>query len=38
VYCKDITKLNPPTDSVAPEYINAGYEFIYSGEEKAQVY
>jgi Zn-dependent peptidase ImmA (M78 family) len=35
-YCKDITKLNPPTDSVAQEYIDAEYEFIYSGEEKAQ--
>jgi Zn-dependent peptidase ImmA (M78 family) len=37
VYCKDRTKLNPPEDSVAQEYISAGYEFIYSGEEKAQI-
>lgn len=37
VYCKDITKLNPHSDSVAQEYIDADYEFIYSGEEKAQI-
>lgn len=35
-YCKDITKLNPPTDSVAQEYIDANYGFIYSNDDKAQ--
>jgi hypothetical protein len=35
-YCKDITKLPPPTDSVAQEYIDANYEFIYLNDEKAQ--
>jgi Zn-dependent peptidase ImmA (M78 family) len=32
----DITKLPPPEDSVAKEYIDANYEFLYSGSEKAQ--
>lgn len=32
----DITKLPPPEDSVAKEYIDADYEFLYSGSEKAQ--
>jgi len=36
VKVKDIVKLNPPVDSVAQEYIDANYEFIYSGKEKAQ--
>lgn len=36
VYCRDVTKLSPPSDSVAKEYIDANYEFIYSGKEKAQ--
>lgn len=36
-WIKDITKLAPPDDSVAMEYINADYEFIYSGKEKAQL-
>lgn len=36
VYCKDITKLSPPEDSVAQEYIDADYGFIYSGKEKTQ--
>ncbi|WP_036385087.1 ImmA/IrrE family metallo-endopeptidase [Muricauda sp. MAR_2010_75] len=35
-WVKDITKLSPPDDSVAKEYIDANYEFIYKGEEKAQ--
>lgn len=33
---KEITKLPPPEDSVAQEYIDANYEFLYSGKEKAQ--
>jgi Zn-dependent peptidase ImmA (M78 family) len=36
VFCKNVTKLSPPSDSVAQEYINANYEFIYSGKEKTQ--
>ena len=36
VKVKDIVKLKPPVDSVAQEYIDANYEFIYSGKEKAQ--
>lgn len=36
IWIKDITKLPPPEDSVALEYINADYEFIYTGKEKAQ--
>jgi len=35
-YIKNITKLSPPSDSVAMEYINANYEIIYSGNEKVQ--
>lgn len=35
-WVKDITKLPPPGDSVAMEYINANYEFIYTGKEKTQ--
>tara|TARA_R110000744_G_scaffold237369_4_gene354888 strand:+ start:82609 stop:83409 length:801 start_codon:yes stop_codon:yes gene_type:complete len=35
-WVKDITKLSPPEDSVAQEYIDANYDFIYSGREKAQ--
>jgi hypothetical protein len=34
---KDITKLSPPEDSVAMEYIESNYEFLYSGIQKAQV-
>ena len=34
---KDLTKLPPPDISVAKEYIDADYEYIYSGEEKAQI-
>ena len=33
---KDITKLAPPDDSVAMEYIQADYNFIYSGKDKVQ--
>ena len=35
-WLKDVTKLSPPEDSVAKEYIDADYDFIYKGEEKAQ--
>lgn len=35
-YTNDITKIPPPKFSVAKEYIDAGYDFIYSGSEKAQ--
>jgi Zn-dependent peptidase ImmA (M78 family) len=35
-WVKDITKLPPPEDSVAKEYIDTNYDFIYSGIEKAQ--
>jgi Zn-dependent peptidase ImmA (M78 family) len=30
------TRLAPPSDSVAAEYIKSGYEFLYKLEEKAQ--
>lgn len=33
---KDITKLGPPEDSVAQEYIDAKYDFLYSSSDKAQ--
>lgn len=36
VKIKDITKLTPPEDSVALEYVDAGYEYLYSGKDKAQ--
>lgn len=32
----DITKLSPPEESVAKEYIEADYDFVYKGDEKAQ--
>lgn len=35
-FTNDITKIPPPEFSVAKEYIDADYEFIYSGSEKAQ--
>ena len=35
-YANDITKISPPEFSVAKEYIDADYEFVYSGSEKAQ--
>lgn len=33
---QNITKLPPPSNSVAEEYIEAGYEYIYTGNDKAQ--
>lgn len=36
-WVKDITKLPPPEDSVAKEYLDANYDFVYSGDEKAQI-
>lgn len=37
VKVKDITKLSPPEDSVAQEYIEADYNFIYKESDKAQL-
>lgn len=36
VWLGDHTKLAPPSDSVAAEYIQKNYEFVYKLEEKAQ--
>ncbi len=36
VRVQNITKLPPPRNSVAEEYIEAGYEYIYTGNDKAQ--
>lgn len=36
-WVKDINKLPPPDDSVAREYLDAGYEFVYTGEDKQQL-
>ena len=36
VFVKECTKLHPPTDSVAAEYIENDYAFLYKFEEKAQ--
>jgi Zn-dependent peptidase ImmA (M78 family) len=36
VWVKDITKLNPPSDSVAHEYIQNDYNYLYSLDQKAQ--
>jgi Zn-dependent peptidase ImmA (M78 family) len=36
VWLNDYIKLPPPSDSVAAEYIEEGYAFIYKLEEKAQ--
>jgi hypothetical protein len=36
VWLGDYTRLAPPTDSVAAEYIKKNYEFLYKLEEKAQ--
>jgi len=36
VWLADITRLAPPYDSVAAEYIQNEYKFVYSLEEKAQ--
>lgn len=35
-WVKDVTRLSPPENSVAKEYIDANYDFIYKGDEKAQ--
>ncbi len=34
---KDITRLPPPDTSVAREYIDHDYDFIYTGKDKAQI-
>lgn len=34
---KDVTKLAPPKNSVAQEYIESNYDFIYMESEKAQL-
>ena len=36
VRVSDITRLAPPSDSIAAEYIQKDYEFLYTLEEKAQ--
>lgn len=36
VWLGDYTRLSPPSDSVAAEYIQNNYEFLYKLEEKAQ--
>lgn len=36
VWLGDYTRLAPPSDSVAAEYIQKDYEFVYKLEEKAQ--
>ena len=36
VWLGDFTKLAPPSDSVAAEYIQKDYAFVYKLEEKAQ--
>lgn len=36
VHIKNINRLPPPEDSVAAEYIEAGYDYLYKGKEKAQ--
>lgn len=36
VWLGDYTRLAPPSDSVAAEYIEGGYEYLYKMEEKAQ--
>lgn len=35
-FVQECTKLHPPTDSVAAEYIENEYAFLYKFEEKAQ--
>lgn len=37
VWLEDYNRVPPPADSVASEYIDAGYEYLYKLEEKAQV-
>ena len=36
VFVKECTRLPPPSDSVAMEYLQQDYQFIYKFEEKAQ--
>ena len=36
VWVKNLTKLAPPEDSIAMEYIEANYDFIYKDSEKTQ--
>jgi len=36
VWLEDYTRLSPPPDSIAAEYIQSNYEFLYKLEEKAQ--
>lgn len=36
VWVKNINKLPPPDDSIAKEYLEGNYEFIYTGEDKKQ--
>ena len=36
MWVKDYNRLAPPSDSVASEYIESNYEFIYQLDEKAQ--
>lgn len=36
VWVTDINRLPPPEDSVAKEYIDHNYEFLYTNEDKAQ--
>ncbi len=35
-FFKNCTKLSPPEDSVAQEYIDVGYSFLYRADENAQ--
>lgn len=35
-WLKALTKLPPPEDSVAMEYLDADYDFVYTGDDKAQ--
>lgn len=37
VKVKDIVKLAPPVDSVAREYIDVNYDFVYKEKDKAQL-
>ncbi len=36
-WVKNINKLPPPEDSVAQEYLEADYDYIYKGDEKSQI-
>ena len=37
VWVNDLTKLPPPEESVAQEYLDANYDYVYSDTEKAQL-